>query len=165
MRRFPKVKLPLDPPEVAQAKKELREQKRKANLAETERTAAIFLQMADGYGLGIPVREYEFRTGRDSAFDFAWPAEKVALEVEGGIFAKQGHGAMVRIATDMEKYNAAAAAGWLVLRCVPGEKDVTRWRTSKRTGLHTPTPIYSVPGLCTFQNLANIRTAMQARRG
>lgn len=162
--RAPRITSLAQAAQLSDAQRELRERKRKANAERSEQEARQFCVMAERYGIGIPEREYEFRAGRGSAFDFAWSEFKVALEVEGGIFARQGHGSMVRIAIDMEKYNAAAAHGWLVLRCVPGQKDVTRWRTSTKTGLRTPTPIYSVPGLCTFTNLKNILSAIEMRR-
>lgn len=148
-----KAQTPDGPPTLEQLKKQERRE-------QTEREARQFIAMCEGAGLRTPMREHVFRDGRGSAFDFAWPDYRVALEVEGGIFARQGHGSMVRIAMDMEKYNAAAERGWLVLRCVPGPKDITRWRTSKRTGGRTPTPIYSVPGLCTFTTMRMIENAM-----
>lgn len=128
--------------------------------AETDRQARQFAAICEGVGLDAPVREHEFRSGRGSAFDFAWPDYRVALEVEGGIFIQGAHNRPARFAGDMEKYNAAAAAGWLVLRCVPGANDVTRWRTSKKTGGRTSTPIYSVPALCSFTTVRLVQAAI-----
>jgi very-short-patch-repair endonuclease len=68
------------------------------------------------------VREYRFAAPeRDWRFDYAWPAYKIAVEVEGGVWS---HGRHVRgsgFLADMEKYNAAAARGWLALRFTPDQ--------------------------------------------
>jgi len=37
-------------------------------------------------GLPEPVVEHLFEVGRKFRFDFAWPAQRVALEVQGGLF-------------------------------------------------------------------------------
>lgn len=59
-----------------------------------------------------PVREYQFHPERRWRFDFAFPAEKLAVEVEG-IGRHQTIGGFKK---DAEKYNAAALKGWRVLR-------------------------------------------------
>jgi Uncharacterized protein conserved in bacteria len=59
-------------------------------------------------------REWRFHPTRRWRFDFAWPAQRVAVEIDGGQWASGGG----RHATDAdrEKLNAAAAHGWRVLR-------------------------------------------------
>ena len=71
---------------------------------------------------GLPfLAEYRFDGTRLWRFDYAWPEQRVALEVEGGAFAKGGggHNRGAAFQADMDKYNAAALAGWLVLRYPP----------------------------------------------
>jgi len=83
---------------------------------------------------GLPagaVPEFKFHRHRAWRFDYAWPDRLVALEVEGGIYGRgkkcptcgrrsvAGHSSIQRLKTDMEKYNAAALAGWRVLRVTP----------------------------------------------
>jgi hypothetical protein len=54
-------------------------------------------------------------------FDFAWPDQKVAVEIEGGIWRPSGKGAHTggaAVTRDAEKSNAAQLAGWMVLRFV-----------------------------------------------
>jgi len=75
--------------------------------------------------LGIkPVKELRFHPKRMWRFDFAFPEEKVAVEVEGGVWSSQ-HGGKSRHFTgtgaiaDMEKYSNAAALGWRILRFTP----------------------------------------------
>jgi hypothetical protein len=62
--------------------------------------------------------EHRFHPTRKWRFDYAWPEAKVALEVEGAIFArgKSGHTSGVGVARDAEKGNAAQMIGWVVLR-------------------------------------------------
>lgn len=62
--------------------------------------------------------EYLFHPTRKWRLDFAWPDLKVAVEVEGGTFArgKSRHTTGSGFHDDCVKYNAAAMLGWLVLR-------------------------------------------------
>lgn len=62
------------------------------------------------------VVEYEFCPGRNWRFDFAWPALKVALEVEGGTRSGGRHVTGSGYEKDCEKYNAAVVMGWAVIR-------------------------------------------------
>lgn len=69
-----------------------------------------------GADIPPPEREYRF-CDRRWRFDFAWPAQRVAVEVNGGRYAFAGG----RHASegDMEKLRRAAALGWRVLPCSP----------------------------------------------
>lgn len=61
--------------------------------------------------------EYRFAKPRRWRFDWAIPEIMVAVEYEGGIFDRNGsHTSVKDITRDVEKYNAAAIAGWKVLR-------------------------------------------------
>jgi very-short-patch-repair endonuclease len=63
------------------------------------------------------VTEYRFHPMRKWRFDFAWPLEKVAMEVDGAIFGgKSGHNTGVGIARDAEKNNNAVELGWRLIR-------------------------------------------------
>ena len=69
-------------------------------------------------GAEDPESEYRFHPQRRWRFDWAWPAQKVAVEYEGGIFGRRGaHGSVSGIMRDIEKYNAATLLGWRVFRC------------------------------------------------
>lgn len=61
-------------------------------------------------------REYRFHDRRQWRFDFAWPAELLAVEVEGLTHAGGRHQRPAGFADDCRKYNTAAIAGWRVLR-------------------------------------------------
>jgi len=63
-----------------------------------------------------PEREYAFADGRRWRFDFAWPEQRVAVEIEGGLYGTSRHATLTGYSADCEKYNAAAALGWTVLR-------------------------------------------------
>jgi len=63
--------------------------------------------------------EYRF-CERRWRFDFAFPAKRVAVEVEGGVWMqKSRHTSPKGYINDMEKYTEAACQGWTVLRFTP----------------------------------------------
>lgn len=70
-----------------------------------------------GADLPAPVRDYRFHPTRKWRLDWAWPQQRVALEVDGGRYAFAGG----RHATDAdhEKLNRAASMGWRVLHVSP----------------------------------------------
>lgn len=63
-----------------------------------------------------PEREYVFAPPRKWRFDFAWSAQKVAVEIEGGVWSGGRHTRPATFEADCEKYNEAAILGWRVLR-------------------------------------------------
>lgn len=66
----------------------------------------------------IFAQEYKFHATRKWRFDFADPENKVAVEIDGGVFAGGRHTRGVGFRADCEKINAAAVLGWRVLRYV-----------------------------------------------
>lgn len=60
-----------------------------------------------------PLREYNFHSFR---FDFAWPAVKVCVEVDGGTFCGGNHVRGKGYQKDCIKSNLAHLQGWIVLR-------------------------------------------------
>jgi len=103
--------------------------KRPAVVEEIRASAVVSYWQA----LGVPlaVAEHAFCDGRRWRFDFAWPAQRVALEVQGGIWGtgprckacgqrragRHSRGSGLR--KEYEKLNAAAALGWRVLFVEP----------------------------------------------
>lgn len=63
-----------------------------------------------------PVREWMFAKPRRWRFDFCFPKEKLAVEIEGGTWIQGRHNRGSSIEKDLEKYNTAALLGWTVLR-------------------------------------------------
>lgn len=73
------------------------------------------------YGLPSPEVEYKFHPTRKWRFDFAWPSQKIAVEIEGGIWTGGRHTRGLGFLKDMEKYNAAGALGFRIFRFTPQE--------------------------------------------
>lgn len=69
--------------------------------------------------VGWFVEEHRFHGTRRWRFDFAWVAQRLAVEVEGGAFSGGRHTRGLGFVADCHKYNAAVLAGWRVLRYVP----------------------------------------------
>jgi very-short-patch-repair endonuclease len=67
------------------------------------------------YGLQ-PERELAFHPKRKWRFDFAFPGYRLAVEIEGGTWARGRHSRGSGYLKDCEKYNTAAMMGWKVLR-------------------------------------------------
>lgn len=72
-------------------------------------------------GFPEPTPEYRFHDERKWRFDLAWPLEKLAFEREGGVYAGGRHTRGSGYSGDIEKYNEAAIAGWLVIRATPAQ--------------------------------------------
>lgn len=64
----------------------------------------------------IHVRELVFAPPRKWRFDFAFPAEQIALEIDGAV-----HRIKSRFNSDRDKGNAALLAGWRVLHVTPAQ--------------------------------------------
>lgn len=83
---------------------------------------------------GWPAPEFERRVTaeRRFRFDAAWPAELVALEVNGGVWTGGRHSGGSGQIRDFEKLNLAQLLGWRVLQVTPQQlTDGTadRWLT------------------------------------
>ena len=74
------------------------------------------------FGISCPEYELQFHTVRKYRFDAAWREQRIALELEGGIWMKGGaHALPSNIIRDMEKGNLAVSMGWRVLRYMPDQ--------------------------------------------
>lgn len=62
------------------------------------------------------VAEYKGIPNRRFRFDYAHPESKVAIELNGGTWAKMGHSSGTGIKRDYEKLNLATAIGWRVFQ-------------------------------------------------
>jgi hypothetical protein len=69
-----------------------------------------FAQQIEAAGLPAPKREYFHIPGRDFRLDFAWPALRIGVEVQGG-----AHRVKARAAADIEKRALGLLAGWRIL--------------------------------------------------
>lgn len=81
-------------------------------------------------GLPKPKTEFLAIPGRKFRFDAAWVPQRLAVEVQGGIWKKGGHSTGTGITRDCEKNNLAVLAGWRVLH-VTGDQiasgEAIRW--------------------------------------
>lgn len=80
--------------------------------------AEIFDGQLRLYGIQIPphVREFRFHATRRWRFDFAWPAHKVAVEIDGGTWIAGRHSRGPGYRKDCEKLNEAILLGWKVFK-------------------------------------------------
>lgn len=76
--------------------------------------------------------EWRFHPVRKWRFDYAFPKEMVAVEIDGGLFIGGRHSGGMGQKRDFEKLNAAAEMGWRVFHFTPGE----RLKTTTLTQLH-----------------------------
>jgi very-short-patch-repair endonuclease len=77
----------------------------------------LFRAMLDIAQVKGYTREHRFDPVRKWRFDFAFPDKKIAVEIDGGTWMKNG-GRHARSA-DYEKRNAATFAGWKVYYYTP----------------------------------------------
>ena len=70
-------------------------------------------------GLPAPVAECRFDAVRRWRLDWAWPDQRLALEVEGGVWTQGRHTRGAGFLADCAKYNELAAQGWRLLRVTP----------------------------------------------
>lgn len=83
---------------------------------------ADWIAAAAEFGLPPFVREFRFHPVRRWRFDYAWPAQRVALEVDGASGSYGRHSRPGGMRADHEKLNTATAMGWRVLRVLAGEE-------------------------------------------
>ena len=70
-------------------------------------------------GLPEPVPEYRFHPARRWRADYAWPLQRVLVEIDGGVWSGGRHTRGAGFVADCEKLNAAALLGYAVLRYTP----------------------------------------------
>ena len=70
-----------------------------------------------------PVPEYRFHPTRKFRFDYAWPMQMLACEIEGGLWTQGRHSRGKGAIADLEKYSEAAILGWRLIYATPQELD------------------------------------------
>jgi hypothetical protein len=86
-------------------------------------TVPLFSRLCVAAGLPLPIAEFRFAPPRRWRFDYAFLGEKLAVEVQGGIFTQGRHTRGPALLKEFEKLNAAAALGWRVLFVTPQQMD------------------------------------------
>jgi len=87
----------------------------------------FFLAALTQAGIPAPVAEFRFHPVRRWRFDFCWLEQKLALEIQGGIFNNGRHSRGAAMIKEWEKLNTAAGMGWRLLYCQP--RDCTKPET------------------------------------
>ncbi len=82
-----------------------------------------FMAACDAIGLHRPTAEFRFHPQRRWRWDFAWPLELIAVEIQGGIWTKGRHSRGKGQLGDMEKMNAGVLLGWRIFYFTPDQFD------------------------------------------
>ena len=91
---------------------------RDADRRAAEETRRDFQRWCVANGLPAPVPEFRFCEKR-YRMDYAWPAQRVYLEVDGAIWTQGRHTRGAGWQGDTRKFNRASELGWRLLRCTP----------------------------------------------
>ncbi len=79
----------------------------------------LFFGLLKRDGIPLPVTEFRFAPPRRWRMDYCWKAQFVGLEVDGAVWVAGRHTRGSGWIKDTEKLNAAAIAGYRMLRCTP----------------------------------------------
>lgn len=85
-------------------------------------------------------REYKFHPKRLWRLDFAWPEQKIGVEIEGGVWTGGRHSTGVGFTLDCEKYAEAMCLGWSILRVTGSQVEsgqAINWLMRVYTTKHT----------------------------
>lgn len=97
--------------------------KRAKNAPKSPRNAKDAFTLLLRQRIGVEcVKEYRFLPTRKWRFDYAFPSIRVAIEIDGGVWINGRHNRPSGFLGDMEKFNAAATLGWVVLKFTPQEQ-------------------------------------------
>ena len=89
------------------------------------RSGVPFDQLCAACGLPKPVAEFVFAYPRKWRWDWAWPLDGVALEVNGGVWVRGKHSRGAGQLNDFAKWSEGAARGWKVLHTTPADLEST----------------------------------------
>lgn len=112
------------PDDEIQASPEKREAPRRAALREVQgpggmEEGGVTDLVWEVYGIKTPQAEFVFAPPRRWRFDYSWSDQRIAVEIEGGVWMGGRHTRGSGFVKDMEKYNAAGLLGWRVFRFTP----------------------------------------------
>ena len=119
-------------------KQVIRKTKKSRQAANTSQIRDVFTVICKT-DLGVEcVKEYKFHPERRWRFDYAVPAYKIALEVEGGVWMQGRHTRPQGFLGDIEKYNTATLMGWRVFRTTPTDLYRTATINLLKMAINTP---------------------------
>ena len=81
--------------------------------------APEFLALLTHCKVPLPEAEFRFAPPRRWRFDYRWPNQKLALEVQGGLFIGGRHSRGPALLKEHEKLNTAARMGYRILYTTP----------------------------------------------
>jgi very-short-patch-repair endonuclease len=79
------------------------------------RLESEFALQLRAHGVTGWTREFRFHPTRKWRFDFAWPDQKVAVELHGATYSNGRHNRGAGMRNDADKTNAAQLMGWITL--------------------------------------------------
>ncbi len=83
---------------------------------------SVFENIINKYTGRVPfIKEYKFHPERRWRIDYAHPAYRLAIEVEGGVWMGGRHTRSKGFIKDLEKYNELNLLGWTLLRFTPDQ--------------------------------------------
>lgn len=68
-----------------------------------------------------PEREYKFLKNRRFRFDFCWPNNNFAVEVDGGVYNRSRHTTGAGYSRDCCKFALATIEGYKIIRVTTGQ--------------------------------------------
>ena len=98
---------------LTEAQKKFKQELKKvqeANLAE------LFFQQITNQSLPLPEKEFQFHPTRKWRFDYCYTKQKIAFEIEGGVYSGGRHTRGKGYEDDCVKYNWATLMGYRVFR-------------------------------------------------
>jgi hypothetical protein len=100
-----------------------------SNTAFDKMKMQLLLEICKQLEIPAPIAEYQFCKSRKFRLDFAWPEQKIGIEIDGGLFGQKGakaHSSISGLLRDREKDNLLVVSGWRVLRCIPPDTKAPR---------------------------------------
>lgn len=85
------------------------------------RYPVFFRLIKDNPFMPDPVEEFKFHPVRKWRVDICWPDQKLAVEIEGGVWSCGRHIHPTGFMNDKEKYNMLSIFGYHLLRFTPQE--------------------------------------------
>jgi very-short-patch-repair endonuclease len=101
--------------------KVIRKKKKEKQKTYQEQYPTFFSLLNQNPLIPKPVEEFMFHVKRRWRIDICWPEQKLAVEIEGGVWTKGSHVQPSGFEKDREKYNQLTMYGYSLLRFTPRE--------------------------------------------
>lgn len=87
----------------------------------TLKNEPLFFELLAIAGMPKPEKEVKMIDKRRYRIDYAWPAIKLGIEIQGGVFTRGAHGSIYGILAGYKKANDACEHGWSIMYYLPSE--------------------------------------------